>query len=440
MSLDLRNFVNIHINYHQPYQSTTERGIVTLITTNTNYAADPLKDYILTSFEDYQTVKSHYIAIREDTSLDIYAETFFANGGKKLSIRGGYDGTGSEWVFRLNLVKSLEAQRVIVAFDCEYWDWFYYTGTSTIPLVPNLESNTPSTDGKTGISEKIFAFSTRDLSGKLYDPLRQGAPNTYVKNKYYELDESTGQFSLLTSDTAPEDWGTWGLGYYRLSNVNADSLNNCIMKVGPKGIEMAAAAYLSQIEPGRPSSVQDYAFTIEDLSMFTASQLPVIDNSTGVTLARNHFNFDTDLVNATRNFPGDALSGADIVNYYMKILLTQDLTDRLAALLVSKIKFNQSGINRVMNVISQTMNTYIDNGYLNTDFIWTGEDITYTFNGREYLVCSKNTPFAKGYKCIVLPLASLTDEQRERHAMPPIYMVLADQTGIRSILINGDVY
>ena len=109
-------------------------------------------------------------------------------------------------------------------------------------------------------------------------------------------------------------------------------------------------------------------------------------------------------------------------------------------LLASKIRFDQTGINRLSNAISQAMNAYITNGYLNTDYIWTGDDLYYSYNGQDYLICSRNTPLVKGYKCVILPLDSLTAAQREAHALPPVYMLFADQTGARAVVVNGDIY
>ena len=56
------------------------------------------------------------------------------------------------------------------------------------------------------------------------------------------------------------------------------------------------------------------------------------------------------------------------------------------------------------------------------------------------MICAKNTPLVKGYKCVILPLTSLNNAQREAHVLPPVYLLLADQTGIRVIVINGDVF
>ena len=45
-----------------------------------------------------------------------------------------------------------------------------------------------------------------------------------------------------------------------------------------------------------------------------------------------------------------------------------------------------------------------------------------------------------GYKVVVLPFNSLTQEERNRHALPDVYILLADTYGIRQINITGEVF
>ena len=216
------------------------------------------------------------------------------------------------------------------------------------------------------------------------------------------------------------------------------AIPNFVVKFGPAGIEMAAAAYLTQVNIADSRTIQDYCYTIEDVSMFTGAVQD--NNDTLIALTGKNFNVDTTLVNNTRNVMGDTVSGYDMMNYFVRIILTQTLTDRIINTLVTKIKFDRSGINKVINAITQELNIYKSNGYLNSEFIWTDDDLYYSFNGRDYLVCSRNTPFKMGYKFIILPISSLTQEQKDSHVFPPVYVVIADSMSVRQIVINGDAY
>lgn len=434
MSLDLRNFVNININYNAANISSVVSGIVTLITKSTAYSADPYKDsegnrLVFYSEADYLKAKDEKNIT--DNSLDIYVKAFFDNKGKGLQIVGGFV-SGNIADFIVNVMKGLNYRHVIIVSDADEADLRSAAQQSAqTQVVPNAIENETTVNTFSGLNEKYFISSTRDLSGKLFD---RNTDSTFAINTFYSYNSTSGQYVLLAEQ--PDDWASNYGNYFQEGSMDED---NYLIKVGDKGIEMLAAAYLSQVRLNDANTINDYAFTIENIKAFTNASL-ISDNDTGVRLVKAHFNFDTNLVNATRNYPGDTVTGIDMMNYYLKILVVQDLSEAVMNLLASKIKFNQAGINRLTNIISQVMNTYISNGYLNTEAIWTDEDLYYSFNGRNYLVCARNTPLVRGYKCSILPLSSLTDEQKEAHVLPPVYLLLADQTGIRAVVINGDVF
>lgn len=430
MSLDLRNFVNINIKYNSTNISSVERGIVTLITQNTNFPADFGTVYSADGFAAVKKAKSI-----SDSSLDNYVASFFGNKGKGLQIIGGYStGDVAEWM--LGVLKELDYKYVIIVSDVSEQVLRSVAAQSpTTKTIVNPLTNTQTVPTFSGLNEKLFISSTTDTSGKLFNFVSGDSAPTWQADTYYSFNSTSGQYELTTSE--PADWSTDYATYFVVaSSVNA---SNYIIKVGEKGIEMLAAAYLSKVRITDASTIQDYAFTIENVKAYFPNSV-IDDNDTGVALTSAHLNFDTELVNAIRNYPGDMIDGVDMMNYYIKIILTQDLTESIINLLASKIKFNQTGINRLNNAISQTMNTYITNGYLNTDYIWTEDDLYYSFNGVDYLVCSRNSPLVKGYKCVILPISSLTAAQKESHVLPPVYLLLADQTGIRMIVITGDVY
>ena len=453
MSLDLRNFVNVNINYNLIDAVAFPQGIATLITKNTAFTdntpgatdlnifknSGPYADGIFYSESDFQLAKKE-LSIT-NTSLDKYVKAFFENKGRGLQIIGGCQNSGTSSAiqeFLLSVLEKLNYRFVIITSDADEEDLRKVALSGAVTeVVTNPLTGEGSVSTFTGLNEKFFISSVSDTSGKLFNHLSGSSAPTYVANKYYK--KEAGEYVLLTSGSAPADWDSGYTNYYEEAEVTRD-LDNYVIKFGEKGIEMLAAAYLSKARMDAANNINDYAFTIEKCADTIFTNSVVTDNSLGVKFVESHFNFDTNLVNAIRNYPGDTVTGIDMMNYYVKILLTQDLSEAVMDLLASKIKFNQAGLNRLNNVISQQMNQYIQNGYLNTDYIYTGDDIYYTFNGVQYLVCEKNTPLTKGYKCAILPLTALSREQAEAHALPPVYLLLADQTGIRSIVINGDIY
>lgn len=204
------------------------------------------------------------------------------------------------------------------------------------------------------------------------------------------------------------------------------------------GAEMTIAAYFSQINVHRANSVWDYCFTPEISGDKDINLAEDIDTTTFETLMANNYNVDISLGGAARDLGGNMKNGQDAINEYIRIVLHQTLTQRLIDLLVSKIK-GSSGIGEIYTAIAQELEIYRDAGYLTTDKIWTADDLTKVYNQQQYTIIEKGTPLTTGYHIRVLPLTSLTVEDRASRKAPPIYVILADQYGIRQITINGEV-
>lgn len=198
------------------------------------------------------------------------------------------------------------------------------------------------------------------------------------------------------------------------------------------GAEMTIAAYLCQINLYKQDTVHDYAFTLETL---TAEE---IDDPSFEAITAANLNVDIVLANATRNIGGNCKDGSDLTNAYVKIVLHQTLTDRLIGLLTQKIT-GSAGVSQIYSVISQELERYRTAGYLSTDKIWTADDLTIVYNGEEYTVVAQGEALTSGYAVKVLPFSSLTDEDKAARKAPPVYIVIADQYGIRQITINGEV-
>ena len=198
------------------------------------------------------------------------------------------------------------------------------------------------------------------------------------------------------------------------------------------GAEMTIAAYLSNINVYREDSVYDYMFTPEDI---TEEELS--DENYDICI-RNNINIDIMLANAVRNCGGNCKDGADLVNQFCLIVLHQTLTDQLLLLLSQKIK-NATGISKIYAVMSQELDKYLVSGYLTTDKIWTDNDFIVNYNESQYTIIEKGTALDNGYVITILPYESLSNTDKAAHKTPPIYVIIAEQYGIRMITINGEV-
>lgn len=216
-------------------------------------------------------------------------------------------------------------------------------------------------------------------------------------------------------------------------NTDADKVANFAVKYSNiVGAEMTIAAYLSRINVYGIDTVYDYMFTQE---VITAED--VTDTAYGTTIA-NNYNIDVTLGEVVRNCGGNCKDGSDLVNNYVRIILHQTLTDRLVDVLAQKLK-DSTGVAKIYNTITQELEKYLTCGYLTKDKVWTDEDLVVAKGNTQYTVISKGTALTNGYIIKVLPLSSLTEDDKANRKAPPIYVVLADQYGIRSITINGEI-
>ena len=255
-----------------------------------------------------------------------------------------------------------------------------------------------------------------------------------TETRYTFNDEA---YRKLTFDTTP----TGALLTWLQSNavkqagdtIDKDAVANFGVKYSTVlGAEMTIAAYLSRVNVYRTNTVADYMFTQETLTD------EKVDDTTFGSILDENMNVDVYLAGAVRNMGGNLKNGADLINSYVKIILHQTLTERLLDLLTTKIK-GARGLAQIYATIAQELEAYRSCGYLTTDKVWTDEDLTTTYNGQTYTIITKGTPLLLGYSIKILPLSSLTLVDKTERKTPPIYIIIADQYGIRKITINGEV-
>lgn len=290
-----------------------------------------------------------------------------------------------------------------------------------------------------GVKCKVIeGKSSSDLTADII----KGLSNEYiiigcVKGADEEIDTIYSDLKSLAT-TLAADSTIYGINEKILvartvTNSDESSVKNFGVKYSTvNGAEMTIAAYLSQINVYKQDTVKDYSFTQE---VITPEDLN--DENFGAVMD-NNMNVDITLVGATRNLGGNLKDGSELTNSFVKIVLHQTLTDRLTQLLVQKIK-NSSGISQIYSVIAQELEFYKTAGYITLDKVWNSSDLDVNYNGETYTVIQQGTALINGYVIKVLPISSLTEADKSAHKAPPIYVVLADQYGIRQITINGEV-
>lgn len=198
------------------------------------------------------------------------------------------------------------------------------------------------------------------------------------------------------------------------------------------GAEMTIAAYLSNVNINGINTINDYCFTQEVL---TANEA---DETVLQKVLENNMNVVMSLAGVDRNLGGNLTDGLDLINQFVLIVLQQILTEKVINSLAQKIK-GSTGLATLYSVIINELSKFKTNGYLTTDKVWLNNTLTTVANGNNYTIIEKGTPLINGYYVTILPLSSLTQEEKAAHKAPYIYVVLADSYGIRTVQINGEV-
>lgn len=371
--INLKRFVDIDLKRNVSSTISSIRDTVALFT-DEGTANTTL---VVSSKEDYDNNKSKIGITTNNTMLEKYVKEYFNEGGIKLHI----------------YAKSITD----------------FTGAT---LKTFIGENVPT-------NELVIGLSINDASHTTLEVAKDLA--TSLKDAY-----GINQKIIVTSTKKDTD-----LSSLTESDKNLPNLAIKYSSIG--GAEMSIAAYLSKMKIYGTDTVQDYAFTEENIT-------PEKNNDTLLgTILDANANVDMNLANATRNLGGNLINGTDLVNQYMSIVLQQTVTDRLISLLTQKIKGN-TGISAIYTTIAAELSKYVTNGYLTTDRTYKADNKYCTDSlGRQYTLIEQNTPLNLGYQIVVLPYSSLTDDEIKAHKCPYIYIFLAESYGIREITIEGEI-
>ena len=227
---------------------------------------------------------------------------------------------------------------------------------------------------------------------------------------------------VVTRDTltnAPSALDTSVAGDYIISKAS-----------GVTGAEMSICAYLSKMKPYKSGSPVDYDFTEE----FEIAE----DGSSSLNLGNNSvtalpYNFEMRIGDKYLNIGGNTISGKDIVEQYVIIIMEQLLTNRVFTALSSKLS-GQSGLSAIRTAIASELDKFTNSGFLSTEQVWTKANLVLPnavdVNKPSETVITKNTPLGSGYHIHMFRLSS---DGRKAYAV----IVLATTKGIRFVEVYG---
>lgn len=414
-----------------------------------NVSPRSLGYYVATVQEDglYKFENGSYVKIAEGETVETRYDIDFSidstfqpkQGGREQYVTASVDGNSYVPINRI-IYYTIDT---VVTQDTTWTNGVYYcTYDKVLPTPLSLNLYIASTyDDYRPVSFTDFRTKVASLTTEF---IVIGTDLNYIQvnevasqvNSAANLEETVINEKIFLACVTEED----------LSSIPSDMVwaNGMALKYGIEGVQMSMAAYLTRVNVDYYNSVQDYMFTAESVNY-------IFENSQGVSdtygeyydndalykrLNKLNINIDCYLENAVRNLGGNDMKGYNLINTYTLILLNQTLTERLVGLLVNKIKYNSTGLTMIGATIAKELGRYVTNGFLSTDKSWVEDDLIY--NGTT--IISKNTPLRKGYKYVILPFSTLSDEDLRNHKLPTIYVLVADQYTIRKINIVGEVF
>ena len=390
MSVDLKNFVEINITRAVQSATSTTRPTVALLFSNSADLSDA-NERTIDSIENFAT-ESDVFVHKDDAILKRYEELYFNNNGLKLHLVpvNNASSVGSA-------LANLPTNEIIVM------EMPIINGTNIESFIPDADAWSNAIGNSfTGINEKIFVTSIA------------ASP---------EVDRSglSGYVEKFSGEKVSFEYGNTE------TKTSASFIGN--------GIEATIGAYYSNLNLGLADAVKDYSFTEEKVSEGDIQDDMVKD------AIDKHYNVDAKVAvsatdeSAARNIGGDDSAGNDLTNEFMRIVLTQNLTSDLVELLATKIKYSQSGLTKVLACVNRCLDKFVQNGYIQTGSIYTGQDIYVD----DELILASGTVMSTGYIVYIKSFDSLTTEEKNIHQLPKIVLIYKDQYSIRKIKVTGTV-
>lgn len=459
MAINLNNFVNVNIKYHESSDIKSTREVATLIL----FGKDEYTEVDEVNLNGNYYIKNDQDEVEQinkvalDYTGEIYSNAEGTTLATALTLDDGYYTTNQDEYVALTSITltsgQLPAVEAYIKNDYSqpkeykkldevdsndtllfnYAKYFFNNGGVVLKVVESEKAATK--ENYLEILKTLHYTEIVVMSNAPFDvSLEVAKENTYIKEET-TIGEET--MSAIDQKIIISEIGNI-TEYIQNYESEAKDVQFFVAKysnlTAQCGIAATVAAYLTQINVDEIDSIKDYAFTQEEIY---DERKPIVDDDSEIkNVIKYNLNADALLLSEVRNIGGNDTAGRDLVNQFMLICLHQTLTEKLVELLTTKVKYNNTGLTLISSVINDELQRYVNNGYLATNKSWTDNDLVY--NG--YTVIKKNTPLSLGYKYIILPFSTLTQKEKKDHKLPNIYVLISDNYSIRKIEIVGEVY
>lgn len=250
---------------------------------------------------------------------------------------------------------------------------------------------------------------------------------------------------LLTKNIKEVSGGTTTFDYDYINTFKDYSVGVkfCSKTINSKVVDAALliGAYFAKINLNNYQTIKDYCYTEEI----------IVDNNNkditeeGVTseqydnLIENNYNFIDKTANYVVNFGGNLANGVSLHTDFGTICVENDICFATLDTLLGKQYLNESGLTNIVATINSQLQRYKSNGYLYTNTLYSGENLSIEYNGSSYNVINKGTSLPQGFYIFTIPISQISAEDKLSRKFTPIYVVMETLYGARTVTIQGEV-
>lgn len=238
--------------------------------------------------------------------------------------------------------------------------------------------------------------------------------------------------------------------------IDDNELNNSytIVKYSTKSINstfidtaLLVGAYFSKVDLDDADSIKDYCYTEETLTgiaedsaaeNLTQEQFEALVNNDS---NQGYYNVIDEVGSHVVNFGGNlaTIDNISIHTDFGAIAVERDITYSVLERMIGKQYLTEQGMSNVKAAINANLQRYKTNGYLNLGAAYSGEDLVITYNAKKYNVINSGTTLTQGFYIFSVPVADISQTDRQAKRFTPIYVILETQSGARVIEITGEV-
>lgn len=332
--------------------------------------------------KDYASLVAVEADFNNATAEYSAASLFFANGGVTLNI-ALLDTTGS----------SQKPLAALLALEAVLTDFIFFSYVAE-PIEADIIELVTALDLRKAPDQRIVCLSVDDVNAK----------------------------TVATTDI--------------MSVLIAANLNSACAKYSTSEdyVGILIGAYFSQVDLDKPSSIKDYTYTSE--SGVAAEGLT--DAEYDFLIGKN-YNFNDTIGGNLLNLGGNLSSGFGLDVTFGTIALENDVAAAVLDTILGKEYMSKAGQRSIQAAVSDSILRYQTNGLILIGSTYTGVTQEVVYNGITFQLIRNNQTLTDGFIIFAIPVLNISSADKAARRLPPIYVYVNSQGGIRKVTVIGEV-